>query len=141
MEYPTVGMLMFVSFGCFGLIPLAGFIAYLLLMKYFHPYRDINTTEGFIVTCAVTLCTLFTLGVFKARFSNEDKFMSGLTMMANGAIASVAAFSSGVVLKVKFVDDSNWSHSYDCRPLSLLYNGISPSPTTERSGCMNDAPL
>eukprot|EP01056_Protomagalhaensia_sp_Gyna25_P001374 Protomagalhaensia_sp_Gyna_25__1373@NODE_1692_length_1615_cov_101_812817_g1386_i0_p1_GENE_NODE_1692_length_1615_cov_101_812817_g1386_i0NODE_1692_length_1615_cov_101_812817_g1386_i0_p1_ORF_typecomplete_len301_score32_95VIT1/PF01988_19/3e54GlpM/PF06942_12/2_3e03GlpM/PF06942_12/0_2GlpM/PF06942_12/1_2e03Colicin_im/PF03857_13/0_5RseC_MucC/PF04246_12/6_8e03RseC_MucC/PF04246_12/6_7e03RseC_MucC/PF04246_12/0_046Promethin/PF16015_5/2_2e03Promethin/PF16015_5/0_018_NODE_1692_length_1615_cov_101_812817_g1386_ len=91
------GVLMFTSFGCFGLIPLLGFVLFLYATSKLRLTENIELAFAF--TCFITLVTLFILGVYKARFSNQNAFISGLIMTINGAVASTAAYGSGAILQ------------------------------------------
>eukprot|EP01053_Blabericola_migrator_P005388 Blabericola_migrator_1__5387@NODE_275_length_10491_cov_112_748561_g228_i0_p3_GENE_NODE_275_length_10491_cov_112_748561_g228_i0NODE_275_length_10491_cov_112_748561_g228_i0_p3_ORF_typecomplete_len305_score33_69VIT1/PF01988_19/6_1e54DUF485/PF04341_12/0_97DUF1129/PF06570_11/1_3e02DUF1129/PF06570_11/9_1DUF1700/PF08006_11/1_3e02DUF1700/PF08006_11/0_87_NODE_275_length_10491_cov_112_748561_g228_i055286442 len=91
------GLVMFTSFAIFGMIPLFGFAAYLKLSA--KVVGSTNVHVAFAFTCFVTLITLFILGMYKARFSSQNPFLSGLIMTLNGAVASVAAYGSGAVLQ------------------------------------------
>eukprot|EP01055_Gregarina_sp_Pseudo9_P002044 Gregarina_sp_Pseudo_9__2043@NODE_2415_length_1003_cov_8_928423_g2222_i0_p1_GENE_NODE_2415_length_1003_cov_8_928423_g2222_i0NODE_2415_length_1003_cov_8_928423_g2222_i0_p1_ORF_typecomplete_len305_score50_19VIT1/PF01988_19/8_6e55L_HMGIC_fpl/PF10242_9/4_7e03L_HMGIC_fpl/PF10242_9/0_073DUF1129/PF06570_11/2_3e02DUF1129/PF06570_11/3_4DUF1700/PF08006_11/2_7e02DUF1700/PF08006_11/0_12RseC_MucC/PF04246_12/5_1e03RseC_MucC/PF04246_12/0_19_NODE_2415_length_1003_cov_8_928423_g2222_i046960 len=91
------GCLMFFSFGCFGLIPLLGFLVYLLISNKVSGTTNVHVAFAF--TCLITLLTLFVLGIYKAKFSNQNPLLSGIIMTINGAVASIAAYGSGIVLQ------------------------------------------
>lgn len=70
--HPQVtGVMMFVSFGAFGLIPLVGFSAYLIFAQRNGIAGVDSVHEAFLVTCVLTLLTLFILGVFKVNSLRE----------------------------------------------------------------------
>jgi vacuolar iron transporter family protein len=79
------GAITFLSFMVFGAIPLA---TYLLLYETVGDYR-------FLVACSATLITLFGLGMFKSKFTNQNRYLSGAYMMLNGSLAAGAAYGIG----------------------------------------------
>ncbi|CDJ59224.1 integral membrane protein, putative [Eimeria maxima] len=88
------GAVMFASFSIFGLLPLAGFVAWLTLsgMK----------TDGhlaFAMACVISGIALFILGFFKGRFVNQSPLKSGLLMIINGTCAGTVAYAVGAALE------------------------------------------
>lgn len=98
--FTCTGVIMFCAFGTFGLIPLLGFCVFLYLAPRDPVTRTVNVHLAFLVTCALTLTTLFILGVFKARYANQKPLKSGLMMVLNGGIASSAAYFAGTIFQV-----------------------------------------
>ena len=79
------GLVTFCSFMAFGAIPLT---VYLTLYDVVGVYR-------FLVACMTTLATLFGLGMVKARLTNQNPYLSGISIMMNGALAAGAAYGIG----------------------------------------------
>ncbi|KNG77884.1 integral membrane protein [Plasmodium falciparum IGH-CR14] len=87
------GIIMFLSFAVFGIIPLSAYVAYTV----FFGYTDYTTS--FLVVFISTLTTLFILGLFKSQFTNQKPITCALYMVLNGMIAGMVPFLLGVVLK------------------------------------------
>ncbi|KYN98040.1 putative integral membrane protein [Plasmodium gaboni] len=87
------GIIMFLSFAVFGIIPLSAYVAYTV----FFGYSDYTTS--FLVVFFSTLTTLFILGLFKSQFTNQKPITCALYMVLNGMIAGMVPFLLGVVLK------------------------------------------
>nr|AET50747.1 hypothetical protein [Eimeria tenella] len=88
------GAVMFASFSIFGLLPLAGFVAWLTLSG--------TSTDGhlaFAMACVVSVIALFILGFFKGRFVNQSSLKSGLLMIINGTCAGTVAYTVGAALE------------------------------------------
>eukprot|EP00048_Salpingoeca_helianthica_P015335 m.226237 g.226237 ORF g.226237 m.226237 type:complete len:288 (-) comp16900_c0_seq1:84-947(-) len=83
---------MFVSFIAFGIIPL---FAYMVL----NPFTWTNFNPTFLVACILTGVALFVLGAVKSKFESMRWWVSGIQVLFNGAIAAVAAYAVGVILK------------------------------------------
>ncbi|CRH02659.1 iron transporter, putative [Plasmodium relictum] len=92
------GIIMFLSFCVFGLIPLSAFVAYIV----FFEYTDYNTS--FFVVFISTLITLFILGLFKSQFTNQKPLKCALCMVFNGTIAGIVPFLLGILLKNNIAD-------------------------------------
>jgi VIT1/CCC1 family predicted Fe2+/Mn2+ transporter len=83
------GLVTFVSFVLFAIIPLLGYSIFPLLSPGMSPqalYR---------AACVVTAFTLFLLGSVAACFSPKPWYRGGLEMMAVGLVVSVLAFGIG----------------------------------------------
>lgn len=89
------GLVTFLSFLTFGSVPLWFYVG-------FYVAGVVNDGLMFAVDCVATGFTLFLLGVVKANFTNQNKFRSGIGMLANGSIAAVAAYLTGWALEVAF---------------------------------------
>ena len=74
---------MFISFVCFGMIPL---IIYFIALKINYKKKYINTYISVIVA-------LFILGVVKSRYTNEPWYISGGSVSIYGGIASFFAYN------------------------------------------------
>lgn len=83
---------MFISFICFGIIPL---FAYLI----FNPIHWTGFNPTFLVACLLTALALFVLGAFKSKWESSKWWASGLQVVGNGAVAAVAAYVVGLILK------------------------------------------
>lgn len=80
----------FFSFGIFGFIPLAAYVA-----SSFIPGMQEKT---FITASILTGLTLFVLGALKVKFTGKSWFKSGLEMLIVGGIAAFAAYGIGALL-------------------------------------------
>jgi VIT1/CCC1 family predicted Fe2+/Mn2+ transporter len=74
---------MFISFVCFGMIPL---IIYFIALKINYKNKYINTYISVILA-------LFILGVVKSRYTNEKWYISGGGVAIYGGIASFLAYN------------------------------------------------
>ncbi|MHB8897292.1 MAG: VIT1/CCC1 transporter family protein [Thermoguttaceae bacterium] len=84
------GVVTFLSFFSFGLVPL---LAY--LMARMAPFLQSDT---FAAAATLTAITLFALGAVKVRITGRNWFRSGLETLAVGGLAAAAAFLVGRVL-------------------------------------------
>ncbi|KAL8273836.1 hypothetical protein Esti_002159 [Eimeria stiedai] len=95
------GLVMFLSFFLFGLLPLAGFVAWLTVSN-----SSTDSKLAFMMACVVSGIALFILGFFKASFSfpgrfvNQSSLYSGLLMILNGTCAGTVAYTVGSALGV-----------------------------------------
>eukprot|EP00921_Rhytidocystis_pertsovi_P020300 GHVQ01032263.1.p1 GENE.GHVQ01032263.1~~GHVQ01032263.1.p1 ORF type:complete len:199 (+),score=26.97 GHVQ01032263.1:432-1028(+) len=97
------GMVMFLSFVIFGLVPLAGFIGWEVVAGHIgnhiiHP-PTAPASMGFAIATISSLVTLFILGFFKGRFVGQNAATSGLLMTLNGTFAGFVAFAVGYMLQ------------------------------------------
>lgn len=88
------GLVMFVSFSVFGLVPLAGFVAWVVMMG-----RDVSNGAAMGVASVMSLITLFILGDFKGRHVDQNVTKSGLLMAVNGVAAGLIAYGIGSFLQ------------------------------------------
>jgi len=86
-------VVMFFSFIGFGIIPL---FAYLIFFNI-NNWNSFNPT--FLVACILTGVALFALGAFKSKWESMSWWFSGFQVLFNGAIAAVAAYVVGFILK------------------------------------------
>ncbi len=84
------GIVTFLSFALFGLVPLLAYVLARML-----PFLQFNT---FFVACFLTAATLFALGAIKAGITGRNWVKSGLETLAVGGVAALAAFLVGRVL-------------------------------------------
>ena len=89
------GLVMFLSFMAFGLIPLLAYIALSTV-----EFGGNNGDALFGIACAMTACALFLLGAIKSKFSNQTWYISGLQVLGNGALSATAAYLIGLGLEV-----------------------------------------
>eukprot|EP01060_Flectonema_neradi_P037034 TRINITY_DN7340_c0_g1_i1.p1 TRINITY_DN7340_c0_g1~~TRINITY_DN7340_c0_g1_i1.p1 ORF type:complete len:319 (+),score=77.79 TRINITY_DN7340_c0_g1_i1:67-957(+) len=77
---------MFVSFICFGMVPLFVYL----------PQKDgINV---FIIACSATAVTLFVLGAVRGKLTRQHWLKCGLYMVLNGAIAAGISYLVGFLV-------------------------------------------
>ena len=76
------GVVMFISFILFGMIPL---ILYFLMLK-------INFKNRYINAYVSVITALFILGVYKSRYTKEKWYKSGIYIAGYGAVAGFLAF-------------------------------------------------
>jgi len=64
-------------------------------MSFFHIFGYEDKSTMFTVSCCITMCALFLLGVFKANFTKQPKLKSGFQILVNGLIAAMSAYLIG----------------------------------------------
>lgn len=96
------GLVCFIAFVVFGLVPLFGFIiVYLIDPTAASGQSDTGKVLG--IAYGLTVLTLFIMGVTKAKLTGSPKFLkSGFMMIANGSIAGGVAYLVGEVLTAAF---------------------------------------
>eukprot|EP01137_Pigoraptor_chileana_P004138 Opistho-2@45450 len=84
------GLVTFVAFLIFGLVPLIAYIG-------FHELRNEveNFNIAFFMSCMLTGITLFLLGAVKSKFSTQKWWISGMWVLFNGALAAASAYLVG----------------------------------------------
>eukprot|EP00127_Corallochytrium_limacisporum_P002124 Clim_evm18s108 gene=Clim_evmTU18s108 len=87
------GLVTFTSFLIFGSFPL---IAY-TIFEEIDIEGDFNWP--FFFACVVTAIALFALGTIKGLLTNKNKWVSGLWVLLNGALAAAAAYFIGFGLR------------------------------------------
>jgi len=80
----------FLSFAIFGFIPLITYI-----LARFIPGLE---SQSFIIACALTAITLFTLGALKTKVTSQKWYISGFEMFLVGGLAASAAYIIGSLL-------------------------------------------
>ena len=83
------GVVMFLAFAAFGMLPIVGFVAAPLLAP------SLGDAALFSVACLVTAVALFGLGAFKASFGDKAYLRSGAETLALGGICAAVAFLVG----------------------------------------------
>lgn len=85
------GMVTFVAFICFGIIPLLSYVVFETVeFQSFNP--------KFLISIILTLFTLFLLGAVKAKITETNIFKSGFFVMLNGATAAASSYAIGLGL-------------------------------------------
>eukprot|EP00698_Gefionella_okellyi_P004968 TRINITY_DN14580_c0_g1_i1.p1 TRINITY_DN14580_c0_g1~~TRINITY_DN14580_c0_g1_i1.p1 ORF type:complete len:292 (-),score=28.87 TRINITY_DN14580_c0_g1_i1:22-897(-) len=88
------GLVTFVSFVLFGIIPIAAYIIATVALG-----SDPRKWIAFMVACLFTGFALVLLGAWKARFTNQKWWQSSLSMLLLGGVAAGAAYGLGVGLR------------------------------------------
>lgn len=88
------GLVMFVSFLIFGLIPLLSYLAFSTIN-----FKTNKADALFAIACVLTAVALFTLGAIKSKFSTQSWWRSGLWVLLNGTLAAAAAYLIGFGLE------------------------------------------
>jgi len=83
------GFVTLVSFLVFGCIPLLSYIIFVTFL---------SQAALFGISCALTIVTLFILGVIKGKLTDSDKLSSGILITANGAFAAALSYAIGLGL-------------------------------------------
>jgi len=92
------GLVMFVSFALFGLVPLSTFFGWNVASERLHFYSG-NAMASFMVASLSSAFTLFILGFSKGKLSSQNAIQSGLMMVMNGVFSGVVAFGIGSLLQ------------------------------------------
>ena len=77
------GIIMFISFVCFGMIPL---IIYFIALK-------LNNKNKYFNTYISVILSLFILGVLKSKYTKEKWYISGGGVALYGGVASFLAYN------------------------------------------------
>lgn len=94
------GLAMFLSFCLFGSLPMWTYVIFLA------GYKDKGGQFG--SSCAMTAVALFLLGVVQAKFTESNKWLSGLLMTFQGSLTAGAAYLVGWALSLALsVTDSS----------------------------------
>jgi len=93
------GLATFLAFMGFGSLPLWFYVFFHIL-----GYEDKSTM--FAVSTCVTMAALFSLGVFKANFTKQQKFKSGFQILCNGLLAAMSAFLIGWAMEAALGTES-----------------------------------
>lgn len=96
------GLVCFIAFVVFGLVPLIGFIIVYLIDPSAGKKGD-DTGKVLGIAYGLTVLTLFIMGATKAKLTGSSKLLkSGALMVVNGSIAGGVAFLVGEVLTQAF---------------------------------------
>lgn len=87
------GIIMFLSFACFGSFPLLGYVLIPL------SFPDLDSTQLFLCACVVTGIVLFLMGCVKANFSASSWYLCGAETLLLGGTCATVAYTIG-----QFVD-------------------------------------
>eukprot|EP00443_Scrippsiella_acuminata_P038163 CAMPEP_0115303000 /NCGR_PEP_ID=MMETSP0270-20121206/70682_1 /TAXON_ID=71861 /ORGANISM="Scrippsiella trochoidea, Strain CCMP3099" /LENGTH=356 /DNA_ID=CAMNT_0002720963 /DNA_START=41 /DNA_END=1112 /DNA_ORIENTATION=- len=102
------GAVCFISFVCFGLVPVVGFVFQYLLFK-----DDADMTKTLLIAYAFTAFTLFVMGIIKAKLTGQgNSLLSGAVMVVNGTIAGGMAFVIGEILTTAF-EQATWATGFE----------------------------
>lgn len=93
------GIVTFVSFMAFGVIPLLSYLVNLI------PGLGMSADTVFYASCVLTVITLFLLGAVKATFVGQQWWKSGTSMMINGTVAASCGWLIGYLLKLTGIQD------------------------------------
>jgi vacuolar iron transporter family protein len=88
------GLVTFLSFLCFGVIPL---IAYIIVIAAAGTGKN---DYVFWIAAGLTIVTMFFLGALTSRFTSQSWWWAGLVMMVNGAATAIVAFLIGLSLSL-----------------------------------------
>eukprot|EP01120_Amphizonella_sp_Union-15-10_P010281 TRINITY_DN4097_c0_g1_i2.p1 TRINITY_DN4097_c0_g1~~TRINITY_DN4097_c0_g1_i2.p1 ORF type:complete len:266 (+),score=51.76 TRINITY_DN4097_c0_g1_i2:105-902(+) len=91
------GAVNFTSFMIFGLIPLLAYMAYLAVIKLFAVSANEEHITFYIAT-AISIVTMFFMGIVKAKFTGTSAIQSGLLTVLLGAFAGFVGFGTGWIL-------------------------------------------
>merc|ERR1711988_1031422 len=92
------GIVCFIAFVIFGLVPLIGFI-----VLYVIDPNVGSVGKTLAIAYGLTVATLFVMGVTKAKLTGNAKWLkSGGMMVLNGTIAGGVAFVIGEILTQAF---------------------------------------
>ena len=90
MDSRKSGLITFLSFILFGLIPL---LTYLFYSKYYN-----NKKTNYIKTYISTMIALFLLGSFQSKYTGEIWYKSGTYVVGYGILASFISYQIGKIL-------------------------------------------
>ena len=94
-EAAKKGLVTFIAFIFFGSVPV---LVYLIYYAMAGGSPDEEGSSVFGVAILATACTLFALGVVKAKLTKQPMLKSGVWMLVNGGLAAAAAFGVGAGL-------------------------------------------
>jgi DNA damage-binding protein 1 len=96
------GIVCFTAFVLFGMVPLIGFILVYIIDK--DAANSDNGNGGVLaIAYGLTVVTLFSMGLTKAKLTGSPKVLrSGIMMVANGTIAGGIAYLIGEILTAAF---------------------------------------
>jgi VIT1/CCC1 family predicted Fe2+/Mn2+ transporter len=95
----TGGVVTFVSFMLFGVIPLVPYLVNLI------PGIGMSADATLYASCVLTVVTLFLLGAVKANYVGQQWWKSGTSMMVNGSVAAFCGWLIGFLLKLTGIQD------------------------------------
>ncbi|EEY56098.1 uncharacterized protein PITG_08874 [Phytophthora infestans T30-4] len=90
----TGGVITFVSFMLFGIIPLLSYLVNLF------PGINMSPEATLYLSCFLTVVTLFLLGAVKGKFVGQEMWKSGGSMAINGTIAAACGWVIGYLLQL-----------------------------------------
>jgi VIT1/CCC1 family predicted Fe2+/Mn2+ transporter len=90
----TGGIITFVSFMLFGVIPLLSYLVNLI------PGVGMSPETTLYMSCFLTVVTLFLLGAVKGKFVGQKMWRAGGSMAINGTIAAACGWVIGYLLQL-----------------------------------------
>lgn len=97
------GMVTFLSFQMFGIIPLIVYIVAVVADLNSHVQVHDTFSFIFIISCIMTLLALFALGSVKSKFTDEKWYIGGTITTVYGALAATVSFGIGFILELILV--------------------------------------
>lgn len=88
------GVVTFVSFMIFGIVPLLSYLVNLI------PGLNMSPDTALYASCVLTVITLFMLGAVKGSFVGQKWWQSGISMAVNGSIAASCGWVIGYLLQL-----------------------------------------
>eukprot|EP01121_Diplochlamys_sp_Union-15-3_P023029 TRINITY_DN9_c0_g1_i2.p1 TRINITY_DN9_c0_g1~~TRINITY_DN9_c0_g1_i2.p1 ORF type:complete len:188 (-),score=37.85 TRINITY_DN9_c0_g1_i2:56-619(-) len=94
------GTVNFTSFMIFGIVPIAAYLIYVLIVEVsdVKPSGDVT----FYVSIGISVLTMFLMGVVKAGFTGTSKIKSALITVLLGGLAGAVGFLTGWILYTVF---------------------------------------
>jgi vacuolar iron transporter family protein len=86
------GAVNFASFFVFGIVPLIGYIVFIVAESAKPP------VDAFGVSIALTGCTLFMMGIFKGRMTGTNWVRSGFVTVLFGSIGAIVGWLTSFIL-------------------------------------------
>nr|CCA18517.1 conserved hypothetical protein [Albugo laibachii Nc14] len=96
----TGGVITFLSFMGFGIIPLLSYLLNLI------PGLRMGSRVALYGSCVLTVVTLFVLGAVKGNFVGQNWWKSGVSMAFNGSVAAGCGWLIGYLLQLTGISDS-----------------------------------
>jgi VIT1/CCC1 family predicted Fe2+/Mn2+ transporter len=90
----TGGVITFVSFMIFGVVPLLSYLINLI------PGLRMSHDTALYLSCALTVITMFILGAVKGNFVGQRWWISGASMAINGSVAAYFGWVIGYLLQL-----------------------------------------
>lgn len=90
----TGGVITFVSFMIFGVVPLLSYLVNLI------PGLRMSHDTALYLSCALTVVTMFILGAVKGSFVGQRWWISGASMAINGSVAAYFGWVIGYLLQL-----------------------------------------
>ncbi|CCI47783.1 unnamed protein product [Albugo candida] len=95
----TGGVITFLSFMGFGIIPLLSYLVNLI------PGLRMGSQVALYGSCVLTVVTLFVLGAVKGNFVGQNWWKSGASMAFNGSVAAGCGWLIGYLLQLTGISD------------------------------------
>ncbi|GAM16838.1 hypothetical protein SAMD00019534_000130, partial [Acytostelium subglobosum LB1] len=98
------GLINFISFTIFGIIPIFPYLVFLIVAKVNNISLAHGNTPTFVVVIALTVVTLFLMGVFQAKSTGASWIWKGLITVILGVIGAFTGFATVEI--VRLIDPS-----------------------------------